>query len=107
MNQRSSISKWPLKSGGQSQTARRIPQNDSRPHATSPPSSSSTAIRFCLALRLLRDEGLLDFKRGRGVHVTGSPDRGALVAKARELLELGREYGYRRDDLIRFIENLP
>jgi GntR family transcriptional regulator len=59
------------------------------------------------ALRLLRDEGLLDFTRGRGVHVTGSPDRGALLTQTRALVQLAREHGYRRKDLIELIESLP
>jgi GntR family transcriptional regulator len=59
------------------------------------------------ALRLLRDEGLLDFKRGRGVHVSGTPERGAIVDRARELLELARRHGYRREDLVDLIRTLP
>src|ERR1019366_6404568 len=31
------------------------------------------------ALRILRDEGIVDFTRGRGVRVTGTPQRSALV----------------------------
>src|SRR3954451_13073792 len=52
------------------------------------------------ALRLLRDEGLLDFRRGRGVHVSGSAERGAVMARTRELLAFARLHGYRRDELI-------
>ncbi len=59
------------------------------------------------ALRLLRDEGLLEFRRGRGVTVTGSHHRGAVVAKARELIVFARSEGYGRDELLRIIENLP
>jgi GntR family transcriptional regulator len=59
------------------------------------------------ALRLLRDEGLLEFRRGRGITVTGTPERTALLTGARELLALARQSGYRRDELIRIIETLP
>ena len=38
------------------------------------------------ALRLLRDEGLLEFRRGRGVTVAGTPQRGAVLAQARSLV---------------------
>jgi GntR family transcriptional regulator len=64
----------------------------------------NTALR---ALRLLRDEGLLEFRRGRGITVAGTPQRGAVLAKARELLALARHHGYRREELIHIIESLP
>ena len=51
----------------------------------------------------LRDEGLLEFRRGRGITVAAAPEYGALVAQARTL---ARKHGYRRDDLIRIIEAL-
>jgi GntR family transcriptional regulator len=34
------------------------------------------------ALRLLRDEGLLEFRRGNGVKVCGTPERSAVLDKA-------------------------
>jgi GntR family transcriptional regulator len=59
------------------------------------------------ALRLLRDEGLLEFRRGRGVTVTGvATERGAVLARARDLLLFARRQGYHRDELIHIIENL-
>lgn len=66
--------------------------------------NTNTVLR---ALRLLRDEGLLDFKRGRGVHVLGTPERGAVLDRARELIELARHHGYRREDLIELMRSLP
>jgi GntR family transcriptional regulator len=59
------------------------------------------------ALRLLRDEGLVEFRRGRGVTVAATPGQGAVLAQARELLDLARRYGYRREDLIEIISTLP
>ncbi|GAA0932359.1 GntR family transcriptional regulator [Nonomuraea longicatena] len=60
------------------------------------------------ALRELRDEGLLEFRRGRGVSVASRADGHALlVQRTRELLEEARRYGYRRDDLIKILEALP
>lgn len=47
--------------------------------------NANTVLR---ALRLLREEGLLEFRRGRGVTVAGTPSQGAVVERARELLEL-------------------
>ena len=49
--------------------------------------NTNTVLR---ALRELRDEGLLEFRRGRGITVTGTPERGALVDRARELVEYAR-----------------
>jgi GntR family transcriptional regulator len=58
-------------------------------------------------LRTLRDEGLVEFRRGRGVSVTGNaPERSAVVAKARELVAVARRYGYRREDLAEIIEQV-
>lgn len=59
------------------------------------------------ALRDLRDEGLLEFRRGRGVSVAGVADgRALIVQRARELLEEAKKYGYRREDLIEILEGL-
>jgi GntR family transcriptional regulator len=66
--------------------------------------NTNTVLR---ALRLLRDEGLLEFRRGRGVSVAGTPERVMLLDKARELIDVGRSLGYRREDLVRLIESLP
>src|SRR3954447_24136185 len=43
------------------------------------------------ALRILRDEELLEFRRGRGITVVGSPERGALVARVKELVHFARQ----------------
>ena len=59
------------------------------------------------ALRLLREEGLLEFRRGRGITVTGTPQRTALLASARDLLAQARQNGYHREDVIRLIQSLP
>jgi GntR family transcriptional regulator len=66
--------------------------------------NTNTVLR---ALRMLRDEGLLDFRRGRGVHVSGTPVHGAVVDRARELLDFARHHGYRREDLLEMIASLP
>lgn len=66
--------------------------------------NTNTVLR---ALRLLRDEGMLEFRRGRGVSVAGTPERAAVLEKAQELITLARTNGYRRDELMRIIESLP
>jgi len=59
------------------------------------------------ALRTLRDEGLVEFRRGRGVSVTGiAPQRSLVVAKARELVAVARRYGYRPEELAEIIEQV-
>ena len=65
--------------------------------------NSNTVLR---ALRILRDEGLLEFRRGRSVTVAGTRERGAVLARAKELVAFAREQGYRRDELIQIIETL-
>jgi GntR family transcriptional regulator len=66
--------------------------------------NSNTVLR---ALRLLRDEGLLEFRRGRGVTVAGTPERTAVLEEARELVALSRLQGWRREEVVRPIETLP
>src|SRR5690242_21594821 len=59
------------------------------------------------ALRTLREEGLVEFRRGRGVSVTGiGPQHSAVVAKARELVAVARRYGYRPEELTAIIEKV-
>jgi GntR family transcriptional regulator len=58
------------------------------------------------ALRQLRDEGLLEFRRGRGVTVVGSPERGAVVARAKALVAFARQHGYRIDELLEIIHEV-
>ena len=65
--------------------------------------NTNTVLR---ALRQLRDEGLLEFRRGRGVTVAGTPERGAVIARAKELVSFAREHGYRIDELIQIIEDV-
>src|SRR3984885_2088465 len=65
---------------------------------------TNTVLR---ALRMLRDEGLLELGRGRAITVAGTPDRGAVVAKMKELLDLGRRNGYRREELVAMLQTLP
>lgn len=57
------------------------------------------------ALRALREEGLLDFRRGRGVTVAQcAGGRGAVVEQARRLLELASAQGYSSAELITLLE---
>src|SRR3974390_1969261 len=46
--------------------------------------NKNTVLR---ALHILREEGLLDFTRGRGVTVAGTPERSAVLRQVRELVD--------------------
>jgi GntR family transcriptional regulator len=65
--------------------------------------NTNTVLR---ALRELRDEGLLEFRRGRGISVAGTPQHGAVVAEAKELVRFARRQGYRLEELLRIIEDV-
>lgn len=66
--------------------------------------NKNTVLR---ALRILRDEGLLEFRRGRGITVAGTPQHGAVLAQVRILLELARQHGYGRREIIQMISDIP
>ena len=86
-------------SNGEAKPGERIPQ--ARDLASALGVNTNTVLR---ALRLLRDEGLLEMGRGRAITVTGTPDQGAVIARVRELVEFARRHGYRRDELIALIQ---
>jgi len=88
-------------SNGEAGPGDRIPQ--ARDLATVLGVNRNTVLR---ALRLLRDEGLLEMGRGRDIRVTGTPERSALTTKAKELLDYARSHGYHRDELIAIIHDL-
>jgi GntR family transcriptional regulator len=65
--------------------------------------NTNTVLR---ALRALRDEGLLEFRRGRGITVSGTPDLSAVIAKAVELARMARQHGYRQDELLDIVRSV-
>ncbi|MGH8995516.1 MAG: GntR family transcriptional regulator [Acidimicrobiales bacterium] len=66
--------------------------------------NKNTVIR---ALHTLRDEGVLEFRRGRGITVAGIPDHGLVLGRTKDLVAFARRYGYGRRDLLRLIADLP
>jgi GntR family transcriptional regulator len=66
--------------------------------------NTNTVLR---ALRILREEELLEFRRGRGVTVAATPEKGAMVSKTLELIEFARTRGFRREEIIQLIQSLP
>jgi GntR family transcriptional regulator len=91
---------------------RAIADGEAKPGERLPPARDLAAVlevntnTVLRALRLLRDEELLEFRRGRGITVAGSPERGAVVARTKDLVRFAREQGYRTDELISIIEGL-
>jgi GntR family transcriptional regulator len=66
--------------------------------------NKNTVLR---AMHILRDEGLVEFGRGSGITVTGTPQQGAVTKRVRELVDFCRTQGYRRDEIVQMIEALP
>ena len=92
---------------------RAIADGEAKPGERLPPAKDLAAVlavnanTVLRALRLLREEGLLEFRRGRGISVAATPERGAVVQKARELVDLARRHGYRIDELVEIIQRVP
>lgn len=66
--------------------------------------NTNTVLR---ALRVLRDEGLLEMGRGRSIRVAGTPAQGAVVTRMKELVDFARQHGYRREELVALLQSLP
>jgi GntR family transcriptional regulator len=96
------------------QIRRAIAEGEARPGERLPPAKDLAAVlgvnanTVLRALRELRDDGLLEFRRGRGITVAGTAaGKSVIVGQARELVRLAGHHGYRRDELIQIIEALP
>jgi GntR family transcriptional regulator len=93
------------------QIRRAIADGEAKPGERLPPAKDLAAVlgvntnTVLRALRELRDERLLEFRRGRGITVAGTPDRSAVVTKARELVTFARQHGYGVEELVRIIQD--
>lgn len=87
---------------GEAKTGERLPPT--RHLAAVMGVNTNTVLR---AVRLLRDEGLLELRQGHGIRVTGTPGRSALHEKIAELVQLGRRHGITRAELARLIQSAP
>lgn len=92
---------------------RAIADGETHPGDRLPPARDLAAVlgvnhnTVLRALRALRDEGILEFRRGRGVTVVGAaPQRSAVIAMAQELVRFSRQQGYRRTELVHIIESI-
>ena len=93
---------------------REIAEGVVKPGARLPPARDLAAVMgvnqntMFRALRILRDEGILEFQRGRGISVSGNaPGLSEVVGRCRELLGYSMRLGYKRDEVIRILEGLP
>ena len=92
---------------------RDIADGEVKPGERLPPARDMAAVlgvnqnTMFRALRELRDEGLLEFRRGRGISVTGNaPGLSEVVARCHELLGFSSRYGYRKEEVLRIMEGL-
>ena len=91
---------------------RAIADGEAHPGERLPPAKDLAAVlgvntnTVLRSLRLLRDEGLLEFRRGRGISVAGTLERGAVVQRVKELVDFARSQGYRLDELVEIIEDV-
>jgi DNA-binding transcriptional regulator YhcF (GntR family) len=91
---------------------RAIADGEAKPGERLPPARDLAAVlgvnanTVLRALRELREEGLLEFRRGRGITVSGSPERGAVVARAKALVDFARGQGYRLEELLEILEDV-
>lgn len=91
---------------------RAIAEGEAKPGERLPPAKDLAAVlgvnanTVLRSLRVLRDEGLLEFRRGRGISVAGTPERGVVVQRVRELVDFARSQGYRVDELVGIIEDV-
>ena len=91
---------------------RAIADGEAKPGERLPPAKDLAAVlgvntnTVLRALRDLRDEGLLEFRRGRGITVTGTPHQSAVIERTKDLLAFARTQGYEPDELIQLIHQL-
>ena len=92
---------------------RAIAAGEAKPGERLPPARDLAAVlgvntnTVLRALRLLRDEGLLEFRRGRGIRVAvDAVPKSRVLAEAQELVHVARREGYRKADLVKLIQSL-
>jgi GntR family transcriptional regulator len=92
---------------------REIAEGEIKPGGRLPPARDMAAVRgvnhntMFRALRHLRDEGLLEFQRGRGITVAGdATGLSEVVARCRELLGFSSRHGYQKDEVLEIMAGL-
>lgn len=83
---------------GEAKPGEKIPQ--ARDLAAELGVNTNTVLR---AIRLLREEGILEAGRGRATTVAGTPERSAVVERINELVVFAASRGYARAELAALI----
>ncbi len=92
---------------------RAIADGEAKPGERLPPARHLAAVMgvntntVFRALRALRDEGLIEMAPRRGIRVVGTPAQSELRSKVAELLQLARQGGYTRAELLKMISDAP
>jgi GntR family transcriptional regulator len=92
---------------------RAIAEGDAKPGERLPPARHLAAVlgvntnTVLRALRALRDESLIEMRPRRGIRVVGTPPETEFRGKVAELVQLARQQGYTRADLLRMIAERP
>lgn len=88
---------------------RAIAEGEAKPGERLPPARHLAAVMgvntntVLRALRALRDEGLLEMRPRRGIRVIGTPAESEVRRKVAELVEVSRQHGYTRADLLQMV----
>lgn len=92
---------------------RAIADGEAKPGERLPPARHLAAVMgvnantVLRALRALRDEGLIEMRPRRGIRVIGTPAQSELRTKIADVLQLARQQGHTRTDLLEMIANSP
>jgi len=91
---------------------RALAAGEARPGERLPPAKDFAAFlgvnpnTVLRAFHQLREEGLLEFRRGKGITVAGAPERALVLARAKELVMFARSQGVGADELARLVEQM-
>jgi GntR family transcriptional regulator len=88
---------------------RAIAEGEAKPGERLPPARHLAAVMgvnpntVLRALRALREEGLLEMRPRRGIRVLGTPAESEVRRKIAELVQVARQQGYTRTDLVQMV----
>jgi GntR family transcriptional regulator len=80
---------------------RAIADGEAKPGERLPPAKDLAAVLGVNTNTVLRE-----FRRGRGITITGTPQRSAVLEQTRQLMSFARQQGYKPDELIQIIQQL-